>query len=95
MTIKLNFAKTFAYAAFAAFLPVSAHAAEPTSFSADGTKYEYTTKVVNGHTVITGKTSDGKAFRLRVGDTAVVGEFGGQPVRFQRTDARSAQVAIR
>ena len=95
MSIKFKFAKTFAYAAFAAFLPISAHASEVTSFTAAGTSYEYTTKVVNGHTVITGKTGDGKAFRLRVGDTFVVGEFGGQPVRFQRTEARGAEVAVR
>lgn len=95
MSIKLKFAKTFAYAAFAAFLPVSAHASEVSTFSAAGTTYEYTTKVVNGRTIISGKTSDGKSFRLHVGATAVSGEFGGQPVRFQRAEARGAQVAVR
>lgn len=95
MSIKLNFAKTFAYAAFAAFLPVAAHAADKATFAAGGTSYEYTTRVVNGHTVISGKTSDGQAFRLHVGDTVVVGEFGGQPVRFQRAEARGTEVAVR
>lgn len=95
MSINFKFAKTFAYAAFTAFLPVAAHAADKTTFSQDGIRYEYTTSVVNGRTVISGKTSEGKAFRLRVGETAVVGEFGGQPVRFLRAEARGAQVAIR
>lgn len=95
MSIKFKFAKTFAYAAFAAFLPISAHAAEVSTFTAGGTSYAYTTKVVNGRTIISGKTSDGKAFRLTVGERAVSGEFGGQPVHFQRADARGEQVAVR
>lgn len=95
MSIKLNFAKTFAYAAFAAFVPVAAQAAETVTFTADNTTYHYTTTVVHGQTIISGKSSDGKAFRLRVSDNTVVGEFGGQPVRFQRAEARGAQVAVR
>ena len=95
MTINLKFAKTFAYAAFAAFLPISAHAADKASFSAHGTTYEYTTSQQNGRTVISGKTSDGQAFRLLVGETKVTGQFNGQPVTFKLSDLRGSEVAAR
>lgn len=89
-----NLLKSFAIAASLSAVPSLAHAEEQTFLHA-GTSYTYSTSDRNGHTLIRGRSSDGKEFRLIVGRKSVEGTFNGVPVSFSLSDANRTKVAMR
>lgn len=86
--------KSFAIAASLAAVPSLAHAEERT-FLHEGTSYTYSTSDKNGHRLIRGRSSDGKAFRLIVGSKSVEGTFDGAPVSFSLSEVKRLAVAMR
>ncbi len=61
------------------------------SFVHDGSTYVYTTSVVNGRQVISGRRlPSGQTFRLIVRGDRVSGVSGGVPVAFRTTEASGA-----
>lgn len=87
MFLNLKTAKLFALATSAVLLPAAAHADE-VAFERDGISYNYTTALVNGRTVITGKDDAGKSFRLVVGERRVHGSYNGTPIDIALRDVK-------
>ncbi|RZK00028.1 MAG: hypothetical protein EOO76_14480 [Novosphingobium sp.] len=93
MFLNLKTAKLFALATGVVLLPAAAHADE-VAFARDGVSYNYTTAMVNGRTVITGKDDAGKSFRLVVGETRVHGTYNGTPIDLALRDVKRSVQAV-
>lgn len=93
MFLNLKTAKFFALATGAFLLPAAAHA-DTTAFERDGISYNYTTALVNGRTVITGKDDAGKSFRLVVGEKRVHGHYNGTAVDIALSDVKRSTAAV-
>lgn len=93
MFLNRKTAKLFALATGALLLPAVAHA-DTTAFERDGISYNYTTALVNGRTVISGKDGAGKSFRLVVGQTRVRGTYNGTPIDIALRDVKRSVDAV-
>ena len=95
MSIKSNLLKSFAIAATVFAAPSLAYAGETSSFVHAGTTYTYTQTERAGQRVISGNSSDGKAFRLIVSRNKVTGTFNNAPVTFSLREVKTASIAMR
>jgi hypothetical protein len=71
-------------------------ASEQRSFTRDGETYVYTAAVKGAATILAGRSSSGRTFRLTVRDGHVSGTSGGVPVSFDvPVLGRSVELAAR
>ncbi|MBC2670509.1 hypothetical protein ACFOON_03050 [Novosphingobium piscinae] len=94
---KMTFAaKTFAVATFAFGAATMAQAEATGQFQHAGTTYTYVERTSSkGQRVISGSASDGRSFRLIVGQRLVRGTFNGNPVAFSLAEVERTKIAMR
>lgn len=68
--------------------------AEQHSFTRDGETYVYTTAVKGDATILSGRSSSGRDFRLTVRNGRVYGKSGGVPVSFDVASANAGGVEL-
>ena len=86
----------FAFAAFATASPALAQSERNGQFQHAGTTYSFVEKVnERGVRVISGRSGDGRSFRLFVEGRTVRGMFNGNPVTFGLNEVQPLKVAVR